>query len=260
VQKIAFQIGSLTIHWYGVLVALGFLAGLWTASRRGLRDGIAPEKILDAGVWIIVGTILGARGLYAISYWDRMVQVPSFPAMPWTEIFMIQKGGLVFYGGLIGASLATILYVWKNSLPLWRLADALAPSIALGYVPGRLGCLMNGCCFGRPTDLPWGVSFPPGHETYGHAVHPSQIYDSLLSLGLYVGLAWLYRHRKFEGQVFAAYLICYAVSRSFVEVFRGDYADRYLGFATPAQLISLVILAAGVTLYGILIRRASKRS
>ncbi len=259
-QKIAFQLGSLTIHWYGVLVAMGFLAGLWTASRRGLRDGIAPEKIFDAGVWIIVGAVVGARALYAISYWDRLVQAPTFPAMPWTEVFMIQKGGLVFYGGLIGASAATLLYVWKNALPLWRLADALAPSIALGYVPGRLGCFMNGCCFGRPTDLPWGVSFPPGHETYGHAVHPSQIYDSLLSLGLYLGLAWLYRRRTFPGQVFAAYLICYALIRSFVEVFRGDYAERYLGIATPAHLISLVILTTGVVLYSLLLRQAPARS
>lgn len=254
-QKIAFHIGSLTIHWYGVLVALGFLAGLWTASRRGLRVGIAPERILDAGVWIIMGAVVGARALYVVSYWDRLIQAPTYPAMPWTEIFMIQKGGLVFYGGLMGASLATLLYVWKNALPLWRLADALAPSIALGYVPGRLGCFMNGCCFGRPTELPWGVQFPAGHETHGQFIHPTQIYDALLSLGLYVALACLFRRRKFEGQVFATYLICYAFTRSLVEVFRGDYAERYLGVATPAHLISLVILAAGAALYGILSRR-----
>jgi prolipoprotein diacylglyceryltransferase len=110
------------------------------------------------------------------------------------------------------ASLATILYVWKNKLPLWKFSDTLAPSIALGYVPGRLGCLMNGCCYGKPTGLPWALHFPPGHETNGVGVHPTQIYDALLNFGLYLGLAWLFRRKKFDGQVFAAYLLCYAVT------------------------------------------------
>jgi len=170
VHKIAFQIGSLTIHWYGVLVALGFLAGLWTASRRGLKEGFAPEKVFDAGVWLILGTVIGARALYVISYWDKLMEAPRFPSMPWTEIFMVQRGGLVFYGGLIGASLATVLYAYKNKLSLWRFADTLAPSIALGYVPGRIGCLMNGCCYGKATDVPWGIHFPSGHETPDVAV------------------------------------------------------------------------------------------
>ena len=250
VHKIAFQIGSLTIHWYGVLVALGFLAGLWTASRRGLKEGFAPEKVFDAGVWLILGTVIGARALYVVSYWDKLMETPRFPSMPWTEIFMVQRGGLVFYGGLIGASLATVLYAYKNKLSLWKFADTLAPSIALGYVPGRIGCLMNGCCYGKATDVPWGLHFPPSHETHGHAVHPTQIYDALLNFGLYLGLAWLFRRKKFDGQVFAVYLLCYAITRSTVEIFRGDYAVRYLGgAATPAHLISIAIFATGAVLY-----------
>ncbi len=247
------------MHWYGVLVAVGFVAGLWTASRRALRLGISPEQILDAGIWIIVGAGVGARALYAMSYWDRLMEAPTFPSMPWTEVFMIQKGGLVYYGGLIGASLATILYAWKTRIPLWRLADALAPSIALGYVPGRMGCFMNGCCYGRPTDLPWGVSFPPGSDAFGHAVHPTQIYDALLSLGLYAGLAWLYRRRRFEGQIFATYLIGYAITRSIVEIFRGDYSERYWGgLATPAQLVSIAIFIVGAGVYVALARRPAR--
>jgi len=250
VHKIAFHIGSITVHWYGVLVAVGFLAGLWTASRRARRLGIAPEAVLDVGVWLIAGTIIGARALYVISYWDRLMETPTFPAHPWTEVFMVQKGGLVFYGGLIGASLATLIYVWKNKLPLWSFADTLAPSIALGYIPGRLGCLMNGCCFGRPTEMFWGIQFPSGHETHPHIVHPTQVYDALLNLALYLFLAWLYRRRQFSGQVFASYLMCYAVTRSVVEVFRGDYGERYLGgLATPAHLVSVLTLTVGAILY-----------
>lgn len=254
VQKIAFSIGSFSVHWYGVLVAVGFLAGLWTASRRGLRSGFAPDKILDLGPWLIGGSILGARAMYVVSYWRD-----KFAGGPWWEIFMIQHGGLVFYGGLIGASLAIIFYArWKN-LPLWKIADVLAPSIPLGYVFGRLGCLMNGCCYGRACDLPWAIHFPH-HETAGAGLHPTQIYDSLLSLGLYAALAWLYRRKKFDGQVFAAYLVCYALTRSFVEYFRGDYTRAHLlGPLTPAHLISIGVLAAGLILFWQLPRRLSPR-
>jgi phosphatidylglycerol---prolipoprotein diacylglyceryl transferase len=251
VDPIAFKIGGLTIHWYGVLVALGFLIGLWLASRRGLRDGIAPEKIMDIGPWLIVGTIIGARTLHVISYWDE-----EFAGKPFTEIFMVQKGGLVYYGGLIGATLAGIIYlVWKK-LPVWKFGDALAPSIAFGYVLGRIGCLMNGCCYGRPCDLPWAIRFPAEHSTRGALVHPTQIYDSLLSLIFWGVLAWLYRRKRFDGQVFASYLIGYAILRSIVEFFRGDYTVHYLGgWATPAHLVSMAIFAAGITLIWRLPRR-----
>jgi phosphatidylglycerol:prolipoprotein diacylglycerol transferase len=145
--------------------------------------------------------------------------------------------------------LAGVWFAWRRHLPLWRLADVLAPSIALGSFFGRWGCLMNGCCYGRPTTLPWGIRFPYGHETYPHCVHPTEIYDSLLNLGLYAFLAWLYRRKKFDGQVFALYLICYAVLRSFVEMFRGDYTPvHYWGWLTPGQLTGIGVVAAGAVL------------
>jgi len=255
VHPIAFTLGPLTIRWYGVMVAIAFLAGLWTASRRGRRDGIAPEKIIDLGPWLILGSIIGARTLYVISYWRE-----QFAEKPFPEIFMVQHGGLVFYGGLIGASLAFILYSRIKKLPLWKGADILAPSIALGYVFGRIGCLMNGCCYGRACDMPWAITFPSGHETHpsgspGTPVHPTEVYESLLNLGLYAALAWLYRRKKFDGQVFATYLVSYALLRSFVEMFRGDYPARqhYLGgWATPAHLVSIAILAAGLVLLAVL--------
>jgi phosphatidylglycerol:prolipoprotein diacylglycerol transferase len=269
VHPIAFHLGRLPIHWYGVMVALGFMAGLWTASRRGLREGVPPEKVLDLGPWLILGAIVGARTLYVISYWNE-----EFAQHP-TEIFMIQKGGLVFYGGLIGSSLACIIYAGVKKLPLWKFADILAPSVALGYVFGRIGCLMNGCCYGRVCSLPWAVRYPnqspiwkqhyeaglTGFDDRSAPVHPTQVYDSLLNLAFYLGLAWLYRHKKFDGQVFGAYLIGYALLRSFVEVFRGDYPQHYLGgWATPAQLVSVVIILAGIALLLIRSRSAVRQS
>lgn len=251
VHKIALQLGPLTIHWYGVLVAAGFLAGLWTASRRAPLAGIAGERIAELGPWLILGTLVGARGFYVAAYWREF-----FAHQPWWEMLAVHHGGLIFYGGLLGASLVVVLFARRKGIPLWNLADVLAPSVALGHALGRVGCLMNGCCYGRPTGLPWAVCYPAGHETFpkgaGAAtpVHPVQLYEAGLNLGLYAALAWLFGRRNFEGQVFAGYLICYAVLRAFVESFRGDYAMRYLGgLVTPGQLISAIVLAAGMTLY-----------
>src|SRR5260370_20512975 len=161
---------------------------------------------------------------------------------------MVHHGGLVYYGGLIGAVLGGLIYLKWKKLPVWKVADILAPSIALGYAFGRIGCLMNGCCYGRQCALPWAIHFPSTHSTYPHGVHPTQLYESGLSLLLYAGLAWLYRRKKFDGQVFAAYLVCYAPLRSFVELFRGDYAPTqlYLVHFTPAQLVSIAILVSGL--------------
>src|ERR1043166_9820719 len=249
------------------MMALAFLAGLWTASRRSARDGISGEKVLDLGPWLILGAILGARTLYVITFWRE-----EFSGQSPLEVLMVWRGGLVYYGGLIGASLSFILFTRLKKLPLWKGADILTPSIALGYVFGRIGCLMNGCCFGRPCDLPWAIRFPNQSFAWKHQyslglvgasdrslpVHPTQIYEALLNLGLYGALAWLHRRKKFDGQVFATYLVCYAVLRSFVEMFRGDYPDyqHFLGgWATPAQLVSIAILLAGLIMLWVLHRQ-----
>jgi phosphatidylglycerol---prolipoprotein diacylglyceryl transferase len=258
VHPIAFQLGPFTVTWYGVMVATAFLAGLWTASRRSLRDGISGDKILDLGPWLIIGAILGARALYVISYWHE-----QFANHPISEIFMVWKGGLVYYGGLIGATLAGILYAQLKKIPMWKLGDAIAPSVALGYVFGRIGCLMNGCCYGRACHLPWAITFPSvsNGAPPGVPLHPTQIYDSLLNLLFYAFLSWLYRRKKFDGQVFAAYLIGYALLRSFVEIFRGDYPQHYLGgWATPAQVVSIGIVLVGVTLWIILSRQGPAKA
>jgi len=247
VHPVAFNLGSIPIYWYGVMMALAFAAGLWTASRRALQVGLAPEKVTDAGSWLIIGTVVGARLVFVVTYWQEF-----FAGKPWWEIFMIRHGGLVFYGGFLGAALGCILYTRVKKIPLWKFADVLAPSIALGYVFGRIGCLLNGCCYGLPCELPWAIHYPPGHETYPNGVHPTQLYDALLNLGLYGALAWLHRRKKFDGQVFAVYLMAYAMTRSFVETFRGDYNEAHRhGGLTPAHLISIGIFAAGVVLYAI---------
>ena len=232
------------------MVALGFVVGIWTAARRAPLSGIAAARIVDLGPWLILGAIVGARALYVATYWERLMREPLLPKAPWTEIFMVQRGGLVYYGGLIGASLACIVYSLAKILPLWKVGDVMAPSIAIGYAFGRIGCLLNGCCYGRACELPWAIRFPAEHETLGQPVHPTQIYDSVLSFGFYALLAWLYRRKKFDGQIFALYLVGYAALRSFVEMFRGDYSAEHIHSGlTPAHLVSIGIFAAGAILF-----------
>jgi phosphatidylglycerol:prolipoprotein diacylglycerol transferase len=165
----------------------------------------------------------------------------------------------VFYGGLIGAAIAGLAFVKLKHLPFFKTADALAPSIALGSMFGRIGCLMTGCCYGAKCDLPWAICFPEEHETHGMPVHPTQLYDSFANLLLYLGLAWLYRRKKFDGQVFAAFLIGYAVLRSTVEIFRGDYqAGEIHAGLTPGQLVSVGIVIVGIALLVVLPRQSQK--
>jgi phosphatidylglycerol:prolipoprotein diacylglycerol transferase len=271
VHPIAFQLGSLTIHWYGVMIALAFLFGLWTATLRARRENIPGDKIADIVLWLMIGGILGARVVYVTTYWKE-----EFANQPLSEIFMIQHGGLVYYGGLIGAIITGAIYINWKKLPFWKTADVLAPSIALGSTFGRAGCLLNGCCYGQPTHVPWAIQFPNGSYAWAQQfqqelpgvgpatpslpVHPTEIYSGLLNFALYLFLAWLFRRKKFDGQIFSTYLLCYAITRSFVEYFRGDYTNLHyhLGL-TPAQWIGVPMFVAGLTLAAFLSRRSEPK-
>lgn len=249
------------------MIALAFLFGLWTATLRARREKIPADKIADVTLWLMVGAILGARFVYVTTYWRE-----EFAGQPLWAIFAIWQGGLVYYGGLIGAIIAGVIYIRRKKLPLWKTADVLAPSIALGSFFGRAGCLLNGCCYGKPTNLPWAIQFPNGSAPWEQQfnegliganspslpVHPTEIYDGLLNFCLYLFLAWLFRRKKFDGQIFATYLICYAVIRGVVEIYRGDYTNLHyhLGL-TPAQWIGVPIFIAGLSLAAVLSRRSS---
>jgi len=251
------------------MIALAFLAGLWTATLRARRENISGEHIADIVLWLMVGAILGARIVYVTTYWRE-----EFAGQPFMEVFEIWHGGLVYYGGLVGGIVAGMIYIRWKKMPLWKTADVLAPSIALGSFLGRVGCLLNGCCYGKPTDLPWpwAIQFPNGSYAWDQQlqqglpgvgpstpslpVYPTEIYDGLLNLALYFFLAWLFRHKKFDGQIFSTYLLCYAVARGIVECFRGDYTNLHyhLGL-TPAQWIGVPIFITGLALAAILSRR-----
>lgn len=249
----AFRIFGLSIYWYGILAAIGFLTGFWTASRRAGRENLSKESIMNLAPWIIFGAIIGARLFYVFNYWDE-----EFAGRPLHRIITIGRHGLVFYGGLVGSSLGTIIYCWKNRLPLWKVADVMAPSIALGHAFGRIGCFMTGCCWGRGCTLPWAVTFPPGGNAPSHMpIHPVQIYESLLNFAFFGLLVWWHKRKKFDGQVFCIYLLGYALLRAFTETFRGDYGAVKL---TPGQLMGVIIFPIGAALWFWLSNRPQAKS
>ncbi len=248
------SVGPFTLYSYGALLAVGFLLGLWLATVRARKRGIDSARILDLGVIVLIAAVAGAKVLLLLTELPSVLQQPR-------EILTILRSGGVFYGGLIAAIGAGVWYVRRNRLPLWTTCDVLAPSIALGHVVGRLGCLAAGCCFGRPTSLPWGITF---HDPFaaahvgmplGIALHPTQLYEAgaealilvvLLAAERYsariAGVAQRSRFAQaFPGQTFCLYLALYAVSRFVIEFFRGDERGMLLGVST-SQFISLVIL------------------
>ena len=245
-HPVAFDLSGVTVHWYGILLATGFMVGLWTAGRRGVRIGLNPEDISNLMLWMFIGGIAGAKILYVINHWGD----DSFK-----NLFM-QRSGMVFHGALFGTALAVWLFTLKTKMPLWATFDTLAPSFALGHAFGRIGCFMTGCCYGKPCDLPWAVQFPETHETQSAHVHPTQIYESVLNLALYGALAWLFRNRKFNGQVFATYLLAYAVLRLAMEFFRADSrGSLWFGTLTSGQGISILLLIAGGAMWYLLSTR-----
>jgi phosphatidylglycerol---prolipoprotein diacylglyceryl transferase len=244
VDHVAFELFGFQVYWYGILAAAGFVLGFGSAARRAPRVGLNSEHVFNLAPWIILGAVFGARLLYVISYWNQ-----EFAGKPFYHIFNM-RSGLVFYGGLIGSCLGTIIYCLRHKLRIWMVGDVFAPSVALGHGIGRIGCFMTGCCYGRECSLPWAVHFPKDHWTHGAGVHPTQLYEAGLNLLFYGFLAWYFKRRRFEGEVFAIYLVGYAIIRAIVEVFRGDYSRHFVAnMLTPGQLVSIFIFAAGMTLW-----------
>lgn len=248
-----FQIGPLTIYSYGVLLVVALLVSISLAARLAESDGIDRKRAWDLGFVIVLSGIVGAKLLLVLANLDEFVQQPS---RLWSIEFL-QSGG-VYYGGLLGAVLGAVIFAMKNpDLKFWRLADAAAPAIALGQSIGRLGCFAAGCDYGKPADVPWAVTFTDSfaHEFVGVPIHtplhPSQLYESAAALILFAFLYWAYRNRQFVGQTFCLYLICYGVTRFFLEFYRGDASRGFVfdGLLSTSQFISLLIVPFAVIAY-----------
>jgi phosphatidylglycerol:prolipoprotein diacylglycerol transferase len=259
------------LHNYGVLIAIGFAVGIYLASRQARREGIPAYIILDLAFWIIIAAMVGSRVLFIIVNMDDYIAQPI-------NLLKIWQGGLVFYGGLIGAALATWIYTQQHNLNFLQIADVIMPSLAIGHVFGRLGCFAAGCCHGMPTGIEgFGVVFSdPGtvvarNHLLGVPVHPTQLYDAGGELLIFLVLIFLRRRKRFDGQLFIAYLIMYPILRSVVEMFRGDYERGMLlsidlfGSSQPdilstSQLISLLIAVGALFLLSFLLRQRKRQT
>jgi phosphatidylglycerol:prolipoprotein diacylglycerol transferase len=258
-HPVLFTLGPLTIHTYGLLVATAFLLGIFLAMRDAKRKGLDPELILDLGMYILAAAIIGSR-LFEVA-----VEYRYYMAHP-LEILMIWKGGLVFYGGFILALFTAVWYLNKHKLPVWQVGDIMAPSIALGQAIGRLGCLSAGCCYGKPTDLPWAVTFtnPDSLAVLGVPLHPTQVYESIGAFCIFLGL-FIFRNKKsFDGQVFWLYVLLYSVLRFSLEFLRGDVARGFVRLAgfdlSTSQAVGVFAFLTAVVMLSRLRKQAGKKA
>jgi phosphatidylglycerol:prolipoprotein diacylglycerol transferase len=242
-----------TLHTFGVLLALAYLAAFWWLIREGRREGLDVDALSSLGFWAIGGAIIGAKALMIVR------DLPEYAAAP-SEIFspsVLTSAG-DFYGGFIGALIASAIFFRGHPrLPFWRIADLCGPAIALGQAIGRVGCFMAGDDYGRPTLLPWAVTFTDpdaariGGAPLGVPLHPVQLYESIVCLLLFAVLERLSRHKRFDGEVILAYTFLYATGRFLLEFFRGD-ADRGFvlgGLLSTSQFIALILGPAAIALW-----------
>jgi phosphatidylglycerol:prolipoprotein diacylglycerol transferase len=242
---ILFSYGPLRIYTYGFFLALAFLCSMYMAGREAKRRGGRPEQIYDLSFYSIVAAIIGSRLLDVVLKWNYYSAHPL-------EIFMIWKGGLAFQGGLIFGLLTILYYIYRHQMALWTTLDIMAVATPLGQFIGRLGCFMAGCCYGQECHLPWAVTFnnPDTLAPMGVPVHPSQLYESFLMLGVFFSLLRLRHRQKFPGQILGTYLLLAGAVRFFVEFFRGDERGPVLLLGMPStQVIALgLIVAAAIFL------------
>jgi phosphatidylglycerol:prolipoprotein diacylglycerol transferase len=248
-----FSIGPVTVYSYGVLLAASYLLGLRLAMSRAKKWGLDASRVLDLGIYIIIAALVGAKLLLLIIDFDQFRSSPA-------DLLSLVRSGGVFYGGLILAVAVAFWYIARHRMPFWTTCDVFAPGIALGHVTGRLGCLAAGCCYGKPTDLPWGITFtnPLAASNVGTPLgiplHPAQIYEAGAELLILVLLlATERRGRPFPGRTFWGYMFLYAVSRFIIEYYRGDPRglDPLFGIFSTSQFISIILapLSLGMLLW-----------
>jgi phosphatidylglycerol:prolipoprotein diacylglycerol transferase len=248
-HPILFEAGPLVLRTYGLMMAVSFLLGLTLARVLNRRDGRGDDDLLDLAVWIMVGAVVGARILYIVVEWPQFWGPDAPASLPGRLLNMaaVWRGGLVYYGGLIGAFFSALGFLTLKRLPVWSYGDVLAPGLALGQVTGRLGCWFNGCCYGRP-DARYGVVFPALGDNIPRL--PTMLYEAAFCLALSAFLTWFWYRKAFAGQVFWLYVLLYSVWRFGIEFLRGD-AERGVLVSdalSPSQWISILTAAAAVAL------------
>jgi phosphatidylglycerol:prolipoprotein diacylglycerol transferase len=249
-QAFGTSFGPFTLHTYGVLLAIAFVAGLWIAGRHARRAQLDPEKITDLAVYVLIAGLIGAKlGLLLVEW--------GYYSKNWRELFSLLQSGGVFYGGLIAAFPVAWWYSRKHALPGWRAADALAPAGVLGQAIGRLGCFAAGCCFGKPTSVAWAVTFRDLYAARAVGtpidtpLHPTQLYESGATFLIFLALLAIARRKRFDGQVALSYVLLYSVARFVIEFFRGDVArgSVFGGALSTSQFLAVLLVLGAAALW-----------
>lgn len=233
------HLGPLPIHTYGFLIAVGFIIAVQVFQHLAIKSKLDPDKIQDLVFGGLAVGFLGARLVFIITRFSYFMENPL-------DIFKVWEGGLVFYGGILLGMPFILWFVKKHKLPLWKTLDVLAPGIVIAHAFGRLGCLAAGCCYGKPTDVPWSIvlnSDLVDPSMRGIHLHPTQIYESLSLFILFFGLMAVFKRRRFEGQVALVYFMTYPIIRSIIEIYRGDTIRGFVidGWLSTSQFISILV-------------------
>ncbi len=233
------KLAPVEIKAYGTMLVLAFAAGIWWMSRTAPSEEMSVPDIFDVALFILLGSIIGARVVFVALNWSA-----DYATSP-TSALSVWEGGLAFHGGIGGALLGGWLYCLWRKQKFWRLADLVTPSIPLGYAITRIGCFLNGCCYGVPTDLPWGVVFPDANiGGIPTPRHPTQLYAIAANLVIFAIIAKLSQRTRPTGHLFLIYLLFYSIYRFFIEFLRrGATAVAFEPLAplTQAQVASIAI-------------------
>ena len=250
------ELGPITVYTYGVLLAAAYLLGLQLAIVRARKRELDATRVMDLGIYIIISALIGAKLLLLVTDFQTFRNNPA-------ELLTLARSGGVFYGGLILAVVVALIYIRRVGLPLWTTCDVFAPGIALGHVIGRFGCFFAGCCFGRPTSVPWAITFtdPFAAANVGTPLnvplHPTQLYEAgaeFLILALLLSTENM--GKRFAGRTFWLYMLLYSVSRFVIEFFRGDERGA-VGALSTSQFISVVLAPLAIFMLVYLARRAA---
>ena len=247
-----FTVGDFVQHTYGLLVAFGFVVALWLVTKLARRDGLDADRVFNLAVYSALAGFLGAKLLFLVTDLEYYMLNPRQAL----SLQSLQAGG-VFYGGFLAAVIFAAWYTRRARLPFWKTSDAVVPAVALGHAVGRLGCFSAGCCWGKPSTLPWAVTFtdPYANQTFGVPLgiplHPTQLYEAAAEALIFLFLLWQRKKKSFDGQIFALYLALYGAARFGLEFLRDDPERGFLfgGLLSTSQFIAPLLIAVSAALW-----------